>query len=61
MAINISLPKLSLEGFSTTARADYRFAPFNALLLVSLMLIGLGVHVAVYEFRLFFFFRTTRF
>ena len=50
MAINISLPKLSLERFSATARADYRFAPFNALLLVALMLIGLGVHVVVFEF-----------
>ena len=41
---------ISLEKFSITARADYRFAPFNILLLVVLMLIGLIVHVIQYEF-----------
>ncbi len=48
--INVSLPKISLESFSGTARADYRFAPFNALLLVSLMLAGLIAHTLVHEF-----------
>ncbi|MGB2984835.1 MAG: slipin family protein [Phycisphaerae bacterium] len=48
--MNISLPKVSLEGFASTARADYRFAPFNALLLVALMLAGLIAHVMYYEF-----------
>ncbi|HUU85102.1 MAG TPA: slipin family protein [Phycisphaerae bacterium] len=48
--LNINLPKLSLERFSITSRADYRFSPFNALLLVAFMLIGLIVHVMLYEF-----------
>ena len=46
----INLPKPSLERFSASFRADYRFAPFNALLLVALMLIGLIIHVIVYPF-----------
>ncbi|MHC4610975.1 MAG: hypothetical protein ACYS7M_11585, partial [Planctomycetota bacterium] len=45
-----SLPKISLESFALTARADYRFAPLNALLLLLLMLIGLIVHVVVHGF-----------
>ena len=48
--MTVNLPKVSLERFSSTARADYRFAPFNVLLLVALMLIGLIVHVIVHEF-----------
>ena len=48
--MNISFPKASLEGFASTARADYRFSPFNALLLIALMLAGLIVHVIHYEF-----------
>ncbi len=40
----------SLERFAATARADYRFAPLNASLLLAVMLAGLVVHVVVYEF-----------
>jgi len=44
------LPKFSLEKFSASARADFRFGPLNTLLLVALMLVGLIVHVVLYEF-----------
>ncbi len=44
------IPKVSLDVFAATARADYRFAPPNALLLVGLMLLGLIAHVLLYEF-----------
>ena len=37
---------LSLEKFATTLRADFRFAPLNALLLVAIFVIGLVVHLA---------------
>jgi len=50
VAMNMGLPKVSPEFFSTTARADYRFGPFNAFLLIGLMLIGLIAHVVLYEF-----------
>ncbi len=46
----VKLPKLSLEKFSLTARADYRFTPFNAMLLVALMVAGLIAHTLRYEF-----------
>ena len=46
----VKLPKLSLEKFSLTARADYRFTPFNAMLLVALMVAGLIAHTLWYEF-----------
>jgi hypothetical protein len=49
---SVTLPKISMENFSISARADYRFAPFNVLLLVVLMLVGLIVHVAWYEFEI---------
>ncbi len=49
-SLNINLPKLSLERFSATARADYRFAPLNAVLLLVLMLAGLIVHVTLYDY-----------
>jgi regulator of protease activity HflC (stomatin/prohibitin superfamily) len=39
-----------LEKFAIGSRADYRFAPFNALLLMGLMLIGLAVHIVVEGF-----------
>jgi len=42
--------KTSMEKFSASSRADYRFAPFNALLLVGLMVLGLVLHVALHEF-----------
>jgi regulator of protease activity HflC (stomatin/prohibitin superfamily) len=50
--IKFSVPKLSLEAFSASARADYRFSPFNVLLLIGLMLLGVVLHVLLYEFRL---------
>ena len=48
--LNVTLPKVSLERFSITARADYRFAPLNVLFLLALMLLGLIAHVIQYEF-----------
>jgi hypothetical protein len=45
-----ALIALSLEKFATTARADFRFAPVNALLLVAVMVIGLAVHLNVHAF-----------
>jgi regulator of protease activity HflC (stomatin/prohibitin superfamily) len=45
-----ALAVLSLEKFSTTARADYRFAPINVLLLVAIYVIGLVVHLALHPF-----------
>ncbi len=47
-SVNVTRP--SMDAFSTNWRADYRFAPFNALLLIGLMLAGLVVHVVQYEF-----------
>ena len=40
----------SLERFATNARADFRFAPLNALLLVTIFVVGLVVHLNAYEF-----------
>ncbi len=40
----------ALERFATTARADFRFAPLNALVLVGIMVLGLAVHLSVYSF-----------
>lgn len=45
-----TLVALSLEKFATTLRADFRFAPLNALLLVAIFVIGLVVHISVYSF-----------
>lgn len=44
------LPRISLERFSATVRADYRFAPFNAAILIGVMLLGLVLHVVRYDF-----------
>ncbi len=33
----------SLEKFATTLRADFRFAPMNVLLLVSIFIVGLVI------------------
>jgi regulator of protease activity HflC (stomatin/prohibitin superfamily) len=41
---------LSLERFATSARADFRFAPINALLLVTFFVIGLAVHLTLHPF-----------
>lgn len=40
----------ALERFATTARADFRFAPLNALILVGIMVLGLAVHLSVHSF-----------
>ncbi len=40
----------SFERFSTSSRADFRFAPLNALLLVAIFVAGLTVHLNLYEF-----------
>ena len=41
---------ISFERFSTSSRADFRFAPLNALILVAIYVAGLTVHMNVYEF-----------
>ncbi len=45
-----SLVEFSLERFAASARADFRFAPLNALLLVVFFVIGLFVHLSLYPF-----------
>ena len=40
----------ALERFATTARADFRFAPLNGLLLVGIFVLGLVVHQSIYSF-----------
>jgi regulator of protease activity HflC (stomatin/prohibitin superfamily) len=40
----------SPETFATTLRADFRFAPLNVLLLVTIFVIGLVVHLLRYPF-----------
>jgi regulator of protease activity HflC (stomatin/prohibitin superfamily) len=45
-----SLMEISLEKFATTARADLRFAPLNALLLIGLSVVGLVVHLTLHSF-----------
>jgi hypothetical protein len=44
------LPGMSLERFATGLRADFRFAPVNALLLVGIFVVGLIVHLSLYPF-----------
>ena len=39
-----------LENFATTLRADFRFAPLNALLLVAIFVAGLVFHLQLYSF-----------
>jgi len=46
-----SLVAFSLERFAASARADFRFAPLNALLLVVFFVIGLFVHLSLYPFN----------
>jgi hypothetical protein len=45
-------PGLSFERFARSSRADFRFAPLNALLLVVFYVIGLVIHLNVYEFSM---------
>ncbi len=40
----------SLEKFATSLRADFRFAPLNALIMVVIFVIGVTVHLAVHSF-----------
>ena len=47
-----TIPKISLEKFSASARADFRFAPLNTLLLVALMVLGLIVHTVRHDFSM---------
>jgi regulator of protease activity HflC (stomatin/prohibitin superfamily) len=39
-----------LEQFATSMRADFRFAPTNAVLLIGIFGVGLAVHLSVHEF-----------
>jgi hypothetical protein len=39
--------EISLEKFATTLRADFRFAPLNALVLVGIFVAGLAVHISM--------------
>jgi regulator of protease activity HflC (stomatin/prohibitin superfamily) len=39
-----------LDKSATTLRADFRFAPLNILALVAIFVIGLAVHLSLYEF-----------
>jgi regulator of protease activity HflC (stomatin/prohibitin superfamily) len=48
-----SLVEFSLERFAASARADFRFAPLNALLLVVFFVIGLTVHLSMYPFNVY--------
>ena len=41
---------ISFERFSASSRADFRFSPLNALLLVAIVVAGLVVHLRVHEF-----------
>lgn len=41
---------ISFERFSSSSRADFRFAPVNFLLLVGFYVAGLTVHINVYDF-----------
>ena len=43
---------MSLEQFATTLRADFRFAPLNALLLVVLFVAGLVAHLSLHGYTL---------
>ncbi|MFQ5654061.1 MAG: SPFH domain-containing protein [Planctomycetota bacterium] len=48
--IGSALRGFSLERFAATARADFRFAPLNALLLVAIFVVGLVVHLRLHPF-----------
>jgi len=44
------LAAFSPEKFATTLRADFRFAPLNVMILIGVFVVGLVVHLSVYEF-----------
>ncbi|MFH1756289.1 MAG: slipin family protein [Candidatus Latescibacterota bacterium] len=46
------LAGLSLDKFATSARADYRFAPLNVLILLIVVVIGLMIHLSIYTFNM---------
>ena len=48
--INEGAKGFSLERFATSNRADFRFAPLNAFLLVIIFVVGLVVHLSAHEF-----------
>lgn len=41
----------TLERFATSFNADYRFGPFNIMMLVGISLLGLAAHLVVFPFR----------
>ena len=43
---------ISLEKFATSARADFRFAPLNVLLLVGVFVVGLVIHLGQHGYDL---------
>jgi len=45
-----ALAAFSLEKFATSARADFRFAPLNGLILVAIYVAGLVVHLTLHPF-----------
>ena len=45
-----TLCDMSLERFAASSRADFRFAPLNAFLMVAIFAVGLGVHLFLYPF-----------
>lgn len=47
---NLSLG--ALERFAISFRADFRFGPLNIVVMVVMCLVGLGLHLAIYPFRL---------
>jgi regulator of protease activity HflC (stomatin/prohibitin superfamily) len=47
-----SLFPVSFERFATSSRADFRFSPLNALLLVAFLVAGLAVHLNRHEFTI---------
>ncbi len=42
----------ALERFATSFHADFRFGPLNIMILVVLCLLGLMIHLSVFQFRL---------
>jgi len=44
------LAALSIEKFATSSRADFRFAPLNVLVLVTIFVVGLVVHLVLHPF-----------
>jgi regulator of protease activity HflC (stomatin/prohibitin superfamily) len=44
------LKSLSLESFATSLRADFRFSPLNAFILVAIFVFGLIIHLTQYAF-----------